>query len=239
MAAYLQGIGIKKGDTVGVMIRRSPLMAVYPLALMRLGAAYMPLDPEFPEERLSFMTGDAGVNVILTSNRLANDIMPGFAGRIIDITEIPDADASPAPVDGKLPDDPFVVLYTSGSTGKPKGVTLSRGNLLNFCHDYIDLVNLTPADHIPAYANFGFDAHMMDIYPTLMAGGELHILNEETRHDLDALHSYIEENAITVSFFTTQIAYQLATLYEFSTLRCMLTGGEKLPPLPEPPISFL
>lgn len=238
VAAYLQGIGIKKGDTVGVMIRRSPLMAVYPLALMRLGAAYMPLDPEFPEERLSFMTGDAGVNVILTSNRLANDIMPGFAGRIIDITEIPDADASPAPVDGKLPDDPFVVLYTSGSTGKPKGVTLSRGNLLNFCHDYIDLVNLTPADHIPAYANFGFDAHMMDIYPTLMAGGELHILNEETRHDLDALHSYIEENAITVSFFTTQIAYQLATLYEFSTLRCMLTGGEKLPPLQSLPYPF-
>ena len=79
---------------------------------------------------------------------------------------------------------------------------------------------------------------MMDLYPTLMAGATLYILDDEIRHDLDALHDFFEKNRITCAFLTTQIAWQLFTLYEFSTLRWLACGGEKLPPTGELPFVF-
>ncbi|MDE6447545.1 MAG: AMP-binding protein, partial [Muribaculaceae bacterium] len=206
---------------------------------------YMPLDPTFPEERLLFMTADAGVDTILTVNALADGVLPGFEGRILDAESLAmraDSLYDPAhPVGESMVSDldsPFVVLYTSGSTGRPKGVTLTKGNLLNFCGDYIELAALTPADRVPAYANFGFDAHMMDIYPTLMAGGRLYVLDEELRHDLDAMHDYFLEHRISAAFLTTQIAWQMITLYEFPDLRWLACGGEKLPPTGQLPFRF-
>ena len=238
VAAFLQSKGIGKGHTVGVMINRSELMAVYPLAIQTIGAAYMPLDPEFPQERLMFMIGDAGVKTILTADNLARRVLPDFgADNIIDISQIPDNSSAPAPVD-KSGDDALVVLYTSGSTGKPKGVTLTRAGLLNFSHAYISITAMTESDRVPAYANFGFDAHMMDLYPTLMAGAEYHVLDDVTRHDLDALHDYFVARHITMAFMTTQICWQMATLYDLPDIRCLLGGGEKLPPLGEVPYSF-
>lgn len=245
LARSLQEAGVGSGATVGVMIPRSEWMVIIPLAVMKTGAAYMPLDPTFPEERLLFMTADAGVDTILTVNALADGVLPGFEGRILDAESLAmraDDLYDPAhPVGESMVSDldsPFVVLYTSGSTGRPKGVTLTKGNLLNFCGDYIELAALTPADRVPAYANFGFDAHMMDIYPTLMAGGRLYVLDEELRHDLDAMHDYFLEHRISAAFLTTQIAWQMITLYEFPDLRWLACGGEKLPPTGELPFRF-
>lgn len=240
IARRLRDSGIGKGETVGIVINRSEWMVLLPLAIMKAGAAYMPLDPAFPEERLSFMIEDAGVTTLLTVGGLARKVLPGFGGRIIDADMIDITGAASAgtvsPEAG--PDDPFVVLYTSGSTGKPKGVTLTRGNLLNFCHDYIALASLTEADRIPGYANFGFDAHMMDIYPTLMAGATLYVLDEELRHDLDALHTFFEDKRITAAFLTTQIAWQLTSLYEFPSLRWLAGGGEKMPQMQDLTFTF-
>ena len=238
VAAFLQSKGIGKGHTVGVMINRSELMAVYPLAIQSVGAAYMPLDPEFPHERLMFMIGDAGVETILTADNLARKVLPDFGqDNIIDISQIADDGSVPAPA-AKDGGDALVVLYTSGSTGKPKGVTLTRAGLLNFAHAYIGITAMTGNDRVPAYANFGFDAHMMDLYPTLMAGAEYHVLDDVTRHDLDALHDYFVARHITMAFMTTQICWQMATLYDLPDIRCLLGGGEKLPPLGEVPYSF-
>lgn len=240
MAANLREIGVGHGSTVGVMIPRSEWMVLIPLAIMKTGGAYMPLDPTFPEERLAFMTSDAGVDIIVTLDDLARRVMPSFGGEVINapcLTEREDGEM----VDMEWPaaqDSPFVVLYTSGSTGKPKGVTLTRGNLLNFCHDYVAMASLTGADHVPAYANFGFDAHMMDIYPTLMAGATLYVLDEDLRHDLDALHDFFVNHHISAAFLTTQIAWQLITLYEFPSLRWLACGGEKLPPTGPMPFTF-
>lgn len=248
IARSLESKGLRRGDTVGVMIPRSEWMALLPLAAMKAKVAYMPLDPTFPEERLLFMTEDAGVKTVITVDGLANAKMPGFKGEIFEAAELEDISAECA--DGGCAeacadavweaalDLPFVVLYTSGSTGKPKGVTLTRGNLLNYAEDYKYIARFGTEDRIPAYANFGFDAHMMDLYPTLMSGATLYILDEEVRHDLDALHDFFEKHQITCAFLTTQIAYQLITLYEFSSLRWLATGGEKLPPTGELPFEF-
>lgn len=243
MSRRLAENGVKQGMTIGVMIPRSEWMALIPLAAMKTQAAYMPLDPTFPEERLSFMIEDAGVRTIITVDGLANRILTSFTGTILDAAQL--AEGVCGEEDMVVPesweansDGSFVVLYTSGSTGKPKGVTLTRGNLLNFSHDYVEIAKFGFADRIPAYANFGFDAHMLDLYPALMAGATLYILGEDVRHDLDALHDFFERNLITGAFLTTQIAYQLFTLYEFSSLRWLACGGEKLPPTGELPFVF-
>lgn len=238
MAQNLVAQGVEKGMVVGVMIPRSEWMALIPLAVMKAGAAYMPLDPTFPEERLTFMTDDASVKVILTVDGLADKVLPSYGGRIIDAASLAEGEAKPVTEWPAAPASPFVVLYTSGSTGKPKGVTLTRGNILNYSHDYVNIVQLGLEDRVPAYANFGFDAHMMDLYPTLMSGATLYILNEELRHDLDAMHDYFVKNEITVVFLTTQIAWQMITLYEFPSLRWLACGGEKLPPVGKLPFRF-
>lgn len=243
MSRRLSEKGVEKGDTVGVMIPRSRWMALIPIAAMKAQTAYMPLDPTFPEERLSFMIEDAGVKTIITVDGLAGKVIPGFKGQVLDAEELASEDGCDAKETAPekweaAPDGHFVVLYTSGSTGKPKGVTLTRSNLLNYSHDYVKIAGYGPDDRIPAYANFGFDAHMMDLYPTLMSGATLYILNEEIRHDLDALHDYFVKNRITCTFLTTQIAYQMITLYEFPTLRWLACGGEKLPPVGKLPFTF-
>lgn len=238
IAGNLAALGIGEGDTVGIMIPRSLWMGLLPLAVMKTGACYMPLDPTFPEERLLFMTDDAGVKLILTVDGLADRIIPNFGGKIIEVAAFTEANSDWRPEFKANPDSPFVILYTSGSTGNPKGVVLTRSNILNYCHSYIGFSSMSVTDRVPAYANFGFDAHMMDLYPTLMSGATIYILDEEIRHDLDALHDFYEQKQITASFLTTVIAAQLVSLYEFSSLRWLSADGEKIPPLGKLPFLF-
>lgn len=233
IAAHLQkAYGVVTETIVGVMINRSPLMAIYPLAIMKCGAAYMPLDPHFPEERLSFMCDDAGVKLILSDEGLVDEVMPSFKGNIFykdSIERLPQAVPS-------VPEDfcgssLLVVLYTSGSTGRPKGVLLEHEGLVNWCNDYVEMTSMDSSDRSLAYANFGFDAHMLDLYPTFLAGACVYILDNDTRLDLVAMDEYINRNAITIAFMTTQIASQMASLFELPTIKSLATGGEKLPPM--------
>lgn len=229
--------GVGAGSVVGVLIERSELMSLFPLAVMKAGAAYMPLDPHFPADRLMFMIEDAGVDLILDDDGLAAKVIPEFAGTVIDASEchsLPEC----GPVCEAAPESPMVVLYTSGSTGKPKGVTLTQKNIVNYCAAYCGLTCLDASDRVGAYAAFGFDAHMMDLYPALSRGATVYVFDSEMRLDLTAMHDYMERQGITVMFMTTQIAWQMATLFEFSTLRVLSGGGEKLPPLNPLPYDF-
>lgn len=230
--------GVGEGSRVGVLIDRSELMAIYPLAVMKAGGAYMPLDPHFPEERLMFMIEDAGVRTILEESGLAARTIPSFKGDVIPDSVLAGLAEASEKIDFSRPDTPMVVLYTSGSTGKPKGVTLQQHGVVNYAVSYCGLTGLTDADRTGAYAAFGFDAHMMDLYPALTAGAEIHIFNPEMRLDLTAMHQYMETNKLTSIFMTTQIAWQMATLFDYSSLRVMSAGGEKLPPIDKLPFDF-
>lgn len=236
----IENHGVGEGTTVGVLIDRSEMMAILPMAIMKTGAAYMPLDPHFPEERLMFMTEDAGVDIIIEDDGLAATAMPSFKGSVI-----PASTAYSLPTEGAEsicladPDSEMVVLYTSGSTGKPKGVVLTQRNLANYIAAYKQLTGMTAQDRVGGYAAFGFDAHMKDLYPALSCGASVYIFESEIRLDLTAMHEYVERCELSVLFMTTQIAWQMATLFEFPTLRIMLTGGEKLPPIDALPYRFV
>lgn len=240
LARYLRDTaGVRPGDFVGIMIERSELMAIYPLAVMKAGAAYMPLDPHFPQERLEFMVEDAGLRLILDEDALVAGKLPAFKGSVVSSGVISTLGSDAEPICLCTPDSPMVVLYTSGSTGKPKGVVLRQRNVVNFCATYISLISLCESDRTGAYATFGFDAHIMDLYPALQAGATVHIFDPEVRLDLTAMHDYIEREKLTVLFMTTQIAWQMATLFDLPSVRVFSGGGEKLPPLGPLPYRFL
>ncbi|MDK2936289.1 MAG: hypothetical protein PWP62_1297 [Eubacteriaceae bacterium] len=235
IAAKLLQDGLKEEEPVGVMIDRSEYMVLFPLAVLKAGGAYMPLDHAFPEERLEYMIEDAGVTTILSEDTKPEDHIPFFKGKVYKKEEIDSWDAAD---DLSLPipqkDHKFVVLYTSGSTGKPKGCVLEHGNLANFCSWFSDYYRLTPDDRGGAYASFGFDAHMMDTYPYITCGSCVCIIPADIRLDFIKLNEYYENNQINYAFMTTQLGRQFVQEIDNHSLKVLTIGGEKLPSIKLP-----
>ncbi len=231
IAAFLRAKGIGEGKVVSILIPRSLYMVTASLGVLKTGAAYQPLDPSYPSERLTFMMQDASAAYLIADKELLSSV-PEYRGGVLLTTEI---DALPkakkALSDGPSAESLFILLYTSGSTGTPKGVKILHRNLANFCGWYREFYELDASCRVAAYASYGFDADMMDLYPALTTGACVCIIEEEIRLDLLALESYFNENGITHGFMTTQVGRQFYTMTMPKTLRFLSTGGEKLVPL--------
>ena len=135
------------------------------------------------------------------------------------------------------PADLFILLYTSGSTGLPKGCQLEHGNLAAFCHWYKRRFDLKAEHHVSCYASYGFDCCMMGLYPALTCGACVYIIGDDIRLTLPEVNDYFNENHITHSFMTTQVAYQFATNMDNHSLLHLIAAGEKLASL-VPPKNF-
>ena len=233
IAGYIASKGLGEEDVVSVLIPRCEWMAIASLGVQKAGCAYQPLDPTYPKERLNFMMQDANAKLLIADEEL-RPIVDEYQGEVILTRELADL-----PAVTNLPDDPkpsslFIMLYTSGSTGVPKGCQLTNGNLVAFIHWYHRYFDLKASDKVTAYASYGFDANMFDMYPALTCGATVYIIPEELRLDLIALNDYFEQERITNAFMTTQVAYQFATSIENHSLKHLSTGGEKLATLTPP-----
>lgn len=237
IAAFLQSKGVGKNQAVSVLIPRCEYMPLAALGVHKAGAGYQPLDPSYPSERLEFMIKDADAQYLIADRELM-DRIPNYSGPVLYIDEIPslpDAERIPENPD---PDDLFIMLYTSGSTGVPKGVMLEHRNLCCFCNWYIHTYKMDETSRASAYASYGFDCHMLDMYPALLCGGQVHIIDESIRLDLVEINKYFTENGITHTFMTTQVGRQYAELFPDAANPCHLSAaGEKLVPV-EPPRGF-
>ena len=232
--------GIGQEQVVSVLIPRCEYMAIASLAIVKAGAAYQPLDPTYPEERLNFMMQDADARLLICDRSLRPKVNE-YQGDILYIDEITTTASSPSATvprsfaSGRLPLSPlpsslFILLYTSGSTGTPKGCQIEHRNIVAFCHWYQRYYNLHPAHKVAAYASYGFDANMMDMYPAITCGASTHIIPEEIRLDIIALNEYFEREGITHSFMTTQVGRMFATSVDNHSLFHLSIGGEKLVP---------
>ena len=231
VARALVAAGVVRGELVGIAVPRSLEMLVAVLAVMRAGAAYVPLDPAFPEERLLRMAAHSGLRRIVTADGVP--LPPGLAeGRSsLPLGELEAVDAT-VPLPEVQPDDAAYVLYTSGSTGEPKGVRILHRNLVNFLCTMRQAPGFSREDVICAATTLSFDIAALELYLPLLCGGRVVIAGEEEHRDPEALCRLIEERGCTV-FQTTPstlaLVNEVGRAGVLAPLR-LLVGGEALPP---------
>ena len=182
IAGFLREKGIGKGDIVPILIPRCSYMPIAALGVLKCGAAYEPLDPSYPAERLIFMIKDAGSRLLIADKDLFEKV-PEYTGEVLLTKDIPSLKECARTEDCPAPEDAFILLYTSGTTGVPKGAILEHRNVANICDWYRDYFKMDETCRTGAYASFGFDANMMDMYPTLTAGACLCIVEDEIGPD--------------------------------------------------------
>ncbi|MBQ6076385.1 MAG: amino acid adenylation domain-containing protein [Lachnospiraceae bacterium] len=237
LAARLIELGAGREKVVSVLIPKCEYTMLASLGVLKSGAAYQPLDPTYPRERLNFMIKDADACALIL-DRALEGLLNEYEGPRVYLDEIPGLPAAERPAERPRPEDLFIMLYTSGTTGVPKGVMLEHRNILAFCLLNNKRYDETAASRMSAYASYGFDADMMDLYPAVTCGGTVYMIPEEMRLDLLGLGDYFNEVGITHSFITTQVGRQFVEAVDLKTVQHFFVGGERLVPL-DPPENFV
>ncbi len=228
LAQTLRRNGLGPDRIAALLLERSELFVIAALAVMKAGGAYLPIDPAYPDERISYMLEDSGAVLLLTQESLAAKAQ-GFAGKSIDAAAEENYPAEQA-TDGPAASSHNLayVIYTSGSTGKPKGVMIEHRSLVNLCCWQNDYHQVKAEDRAAAYSGFGFDASLWEIFPFITCGAELHIIGEDLRLSPEELNRYFEAKGITITNLPTQFCEQFMELTENKSLKTLVTGGDKL-----------
>ncbi|MCY9289365.1 lichenysin non-ribosomal peptide synthetase LicA [Bacillus haynesii] len=229
LARLLIEKGARPEQRIGIMVKPSLEMAAGVLAILKAGAAYVPIDPGYPAERIGYVLKDSGAELLLTQTNIA--VPEEFSGETLLLDSILSEeitnDDEVNPQADTQPNNLAYLIYTSGTTGQPKGVMVEHQSLVNLCCWHNDAFAVTEQDKSAKYAGFGFDASVWEMFPYWIAGAELHIIDESIRMDITRLNQYFEENGITITFLPTQLCEQFMEL-DNQSLRVLLTGGDKL-----------
>ncbi|MDO5447131.1 MAG: amino acid adenylation domain-containing protein, partial [Prevotellaceae bacterium] len=227
--------GVEPNSFVCVMLDRKKEFPLAVLAIHKAGAAYTPLDFEYPNERLIYMIENSQSKVIVTTHdvlaakQAEGDFNVGEAKVLyIDDIDFSDDSLPSTPINLTTPKNLAYMIYTSGSTGKPKGAILHQEGLWNFINVVIDMERLTADDRIEGHRSFSFDAHIEDMYAILTLGGSFHIMPTEIRKDLAAIRDFLFQHKITGGGYSTAIAALLLNTYDDLPVRFITAGGEKL-----------
>jgi len=231
LAQILQKRGVGPGSLVGLCVERSPAMLIGLLGILKAGAAYVPLDPIYPPERLVEMVSDAQVRVLVTQQQW----LPLFSTTTITPLCLDHDQAlivqepTDEPTSSVTPDHLAYVIYTSGSTGKPKGVQISHRALVNFLNSMLQAPGLTATDRLLAVTTLAFDIAGLELYLPLLVGAQVVIAPSEVAMDGEKLATYLQDAEITV-MQATPATWQLllAAGWPGKANLKILSGGEAL-----------
>jgi len=230
LANYLQRTGVDPGGVAGVYMDRSIEMLVGLLALFKAGCAFVPLDPAYPAERLSYMLENAGAGLLLTHSS-ADSGKLGFSGRIIKLDTLwNDIDReSSLYVNRANPSGLAYIIYTSGSTGKPKGVQTPQRGLVNFLCSMKKTPGFSERDLVLSITSICFDPFTVELFLPLAAGGKVELIPAPVARDGNALRQIIEKSRATV-IQATPSTWQmlLAAGWDKKLPAKLLCGGEAL-----------
>ncbi|TRW95781.1 LLM class flavin-dependent oxidoreductase [Paracoccus sp. M683] len=180
LARQLVDQGVGPDQPVGLFARRGPELVIGALAIMKAGGAYLPLDPDYPQDRLTHYLTDSGTRIVLTQPGLSG-LPAGHGAQLIPIEAIPPAE-DPGPPDSAVgPEHLAYLIYTSGSTGKPKGVMVEHRNVANFFAGMDAIIPAQPGDAWLAVTSLSFDISVLEIFWSLARGLTLVIAGEESR----------------------------------------------------------
>jgi len=237
LAWYLRNQGITRNNIVGIMLNRSIEMIIAILATLKSGACYVPIDPEYPSDRVSYMLENSNALFLISRNYLVSNI--NFSNKILDIDlileELKTAKNDNLPSISK-PDDLSYIIYTSGSTGKPKGVMLkhkSLTNLTNYCNNYVEYLKNNSYKTIVSITTVSFDIFIFETLISLQKGLKLVIANEDEQVIPRLLNNLIEKENIQIIQTTPSRMQLLLNNYndipELANLKYITLAGEQLP----------
>lgn len=242
LAHLLRSMGVGPKTIVGVYLERSPAMVMVALAILKAGAAYLPLDEATPTERLSFMLRDVGIVVLVTRSSLIGRVPPGN-WQVLNLddrhSEITAGEAEAPGVD-LTPQSLAYVIFTSGSTGQPKAVEITHAGLQNLVGWHWRAFQVTSADRASHQSGLGFDAAVWEVWPYVTIGASIHIPDEKIRNNVEALRDWLVQQRISITFLPTVLAEALLLLDwpPQTALRILLTGADRLYRRPSAKLPF-
>lgn len=232
LAAHLRQRGVQPGDLVGVLLPRSIEAVAALLAILKAGAAYVPLEPDLPTDRLAFMVEDTGTQVLLThSETVARCELPGVELLCVDqLGALPKEHAELEQGSIAAADPLAYVMYTSGSTGKPKGVEIPHRGVMRLVVD-ADYIAMTDRSVVLQAAPLAFDASTFEIWGPLLNGGRL-VLYPLPTLDLHGLGNVIREFEINTLWLTAGLFHAMVDEHvdALAPLETLLAGGDVLSP---------
>ncbi|MBD2355237.1 amino acid adenylation domain-containing protein [Tolypothrix sp. FACHB-123] len=202
LAHHLRKLGVKPEVLVGICVERSLEMIVGILAILKAGGAYLPLDPTYPQERLEFMLHDTQVAVLLTQEKLYQELGLHSKATVVylDTWQVNTQENQLNLVNQALPSNLAYVLYTSGSTGQSKGVCCHHSGVVNLLADFTNRQQIQAGDACSLWTSLNFDVSVYEIFSALLAGGTLHIVPEVIRSDGSNFANWLEVNQIKSAY---------------------------------------
>ncbi|MEU6587797.1 amino acid adenylation domain-containing protein [Streptomyces sp. NPDC046881] len=231
LAHHLRNLGVGPESVVGVCLHRSTDLVVALLAVLKAGGAYLPLDPNYPADRLAFMLEDSGARAVITDPGLA-PLVRDRAPYLVDITgDLPRGSAHATPVLAAAPGHPAYLIYTSGSTGRPKGVLVEHRAIVNRLHWMQEAYRLDADDRVLQKTPYSFDVSVWEFFWPLITGATLVLARPGGHRDPAYLAGLIDTEAVTTVHFVPSMlrAFLAEPLPPLPSLRRMVCSGEALP----------
>lgn len=232
LANYLRSQKIGRNDIVGIMVNRSLEMIISILAVLKSGACYIPIDPEYPQDRIEYMLNNSSAKLLLTFKRLENKVT--FDNKLF--VEL-DNELYNSNKDNLIninePDDLAYIIYTSGSTGKPKGVMLKHSNINNFIQGMCNVVDFNSEKTIVSVTTISFDIFVLESLLPLQRGLKIVVATENEQNDIRLFNALCLKNNVNI-IQTTPSRFQvlISNLNELDYLEGItdiLVGGESFP----------
>lgn len=221
---------IKKEGRVGLHLTRSPELVIALLAVLKTGAAYIPLDPENPTSRILYMSEQGSAQLVLSANpkELEDDLFSPIVSVHSALDQSKDESVD-NPTICISENDLAYLMYTSGTSGRPKGVMVEHRSLADYVHTFSEYFELTNADKVIQQSSISFDTMVEEVYPTLCQGGTVVVANKGGRH-VEELVNLIERTESTLLSTTPHVLNELNKLpvERLDSLRLIISGGDLL-----------
>ncbi|MFI9585747.1 amino acid adenylation domain-containing protein [Streptomyces sp. NPDC052236] len=235
LARLLTARGVRPEDVVAVAVPRSPELVISLLAVMKAGAAYLPLDADHPQDRIAYMLSDAGARTVITTREQAGELPSAPGVVLLDDPSVAAELAAPAPSDASdlglsiALDQAAYVIYTSGSTGRPKGVVVSHDGVGSLIATATDRIGIEADSRVVQFASVGFDVTVWDLIMSLCVGGRTIIVPTERRVAGPALTDYIKEHRATHMILPPSLVSALPQDCELPDGAVLVVGTESVP----------
>ncbi|SDB92010.1 non-ribosomal peptide synthetase [Shouchella lonarensis] len=229
LAAYLRATEVKRGTVVGLLLPRSIHMVVALLGVSKAGGTYVPIDPDHPTERISYVLRDSGVTFVLSTSQMDVPLVDGLKRINVDELSCHAAGHEETWTYTHDENDNAYIIYTSGSTGQPKGVMISHRAVTNFVYGITDFLPFQPGERIASVATMSFDLSLLETIVPLTVGMQVAIADTIEQTNPAHFHQFISRNEIDwLQFTPSRLQMMWGDGSAFSRLKGMLVGAEPL-----------